>query len=369
VVLGVRILFADWVSALIVAITLPLVPIFMILIGTYTRDRVSEATDSLTRLSNHLVELARGLPVLVGLGRAGDQKAALRDISERHRERTMGTLRLAFLSALALELIATISVAVVAVFVGVRLVHGTLGLETGLLVLILAPDCFLPFREVGAAHHAAQNGIEALRRVRSVIAQPKSKLVPATGSNNEAIEVRGLTVHYLNRAESSVSKLTFAAPVGSMVVLEGPSGSGKSSVIAAIAGLLGNSDDRETLVKGEILGVDRDRIAWVSQHPKTIAATVRKEIELAAAGDQSKTIDSALDRLGISHLSERHPGELSPGELRRVAMARAVIRVESGATLLLLDEPTAHLDGESADRIAAEISALAGGVTIIAASH
>lgn len=369
VVLGMRILLADWVSALIVAITLPLVPIFMILIGTYTRDRVSEATDSLTRLSNHLIELARGLPVLVGLGRADDQKAALRQISERHRERTMATLRIAFLSALALELIATISVAVVAVFVGVRLVHGTLDLQTGLLVLILAPDCFLPFREVGAAHHAAQNGMEAMRRVRSLIARPVSKLVPATSSNDGIIEVRDLTVHYPDRVEPSVANLSFAVPAGSMVVLEGPSGSGKSTVIAAISGLLGDSDDLGTIVKGEMLGIDRDRIAWVSQHPKTVAATVRSEIEQAAIGDQSVAIDGLLERLGIFGLRDRHPGELSPGELRRVAIARAVIRVESGATLLLLDEPTAHLDGESAERIIAEISLLAGRVTIIAASH
>jgi ATP-binding cassette subfamily C protein CydCD len=369
VVVGIRIFFADWVSALIVAITLPLVPIFMILIGTYIRDRVSEATDSLTRLANHLVELARGLPVLVGLGRAGDQKAALREISERHRERTMATLRIAFLSALALELIATISVAVVAVFVGVRLVHGTLDLETGLLVLILAPDCFLPLREVGSAHHAAQNGMEALRRVRNLIARPISKLIPATSENEGILELRNLTVQYSNRTEPSVSNLSFAIPAGSMVLLEGPSGSGKSTAIAAIAGLLGNSPDQGTLVSGEMFGIDRDRIAWVSQHPKTVAPTVREEIEQAIVGDQSVAIDGVLERLGISQLSERHPGELSPGELRRVAMARAVIRVESGANLLLLDEPTAHLDVESAERIIVEISAMAGRVTILAASH
>jgi ATP-binding cassette subfamily C protein CydCD len=211
--------------------------------------------------------------------------------------------------------------------------------------------------------------MEAMRRVRSLIARPLSKLVPAASSNDGTIEVRNLTVQYPNRSEPSVSNLSFTVPVGSMVVLEGPSGSGKSTVIAAISGLLGDSDDLETIVNGEMRGLDRDRLAWVSQHPKAVAATVRQEIELAAFGDQGSVIDLVLGRLGIAQLSERHPGELSPGELRRVAMARAVIRVESGATLLLLDEPTAHLDNESAERIIAEISLLAGRVTIIAASH
>ncbi|MFP5311260.1 MAG: ABC transporter transmembrane domain-containing protein, partial [Actinomycetes bacterium] len=153
--LGARILFADWVSALVIVLTVPLIPVFMVLIGRYTEDSVRQAQASLARLSAHMLELAKGLPVLVGLGRATAQRKALEDISEEYRERTMGTLRTAFLSALALELIATISVAVVAVFIGVRLVNGDMPLEAGLLALLLAPDCYLPLRELGTAHHAS----------------------------------------------------------------------------------------------------------------------------------------------------------------------------------------------------------------------
>ena len=170
--LGARILFADWISAVVIVLTVPLVPLFMVLIGRYTEERVREAQSALARLSGHMLELAKGLPVLVGLGRAAAQRKALEDMSEEYRSRTMGTLRTAFLSALALELIATISVAVVAVFIGVRLVHGDMALEAGLLALILAPDCYLPLRELGTAHHASDEGRAALAETTAVLADP-----------------------------------------------------------------------------------------------------------------------------------------------------------------------------------------------------
>jgi ATP-binding cassette subfamily C protein CydCD len=176
---GARILFADWVSAVVVVLTVPLVPLFMVLIGRYTEDNVRDAQASLARLSTHMLELAKGLPVLVGLGRATAQRKALEEISEEYRARTMGTLRTAFLSALALELIATISVAVVAVFIGVRLVHGDMPLEAGLLALILAPDCYLPLRELGTAHHASDDGRVALAETSAVTEAPEPRPLPA----------------------------------------------------------------------------------------------------------------------------------------------------------------------------------------------
>ncbi len=180
--IGARILFADWVSALIIVLTVPLVPLFMVLIGWYARDRVERAAGALATLSNHLVELAKGLPVLVGLGRARAQTEALRRVSDEYRSTTMATLRVAFLSALALELIATLSVAVVAVFIGIRLVQGGIGLETGLLVLILAPECYLPLRELGTAHHASEDGREAMERAgRVLVRRPEKRwLSPGT---------------------------------------------------------------------------------------------------------------------------------------------------------------------------------------------
>lgn len=377
--IGMRILWADWVSALVIVLTIPLIPIFMILIGSHTEERVRDASDSLARLSDHLVELARGLPVLVGLGRAGEQARALRDVSERYRARTMTTLRIAFLSSLALELIATISVAVVAVFIGVRLVHGHMGLEIGLLVLILAPECYIPFREVGAAHHASENGIEALDRARRMIVAPVSRLplvgAPGDGSLASRVAVIDLSVHYAHRERPAVSSLSFMAERGEIAALTGASGEGKSTVLAAIAGLIGDTreepgkDGDGIRVTGTISGVDRERLAWVSQHPTTYAETVREEIQLACGTGREDSVMSLLQRVRADHLAERHPGELSPGELRRVAMARALARVEAGASLLLLDEPTAHLDRDTASDIERVIEDLRGKVTIVMVAH
>ena len=370
--IGARILWADWVSALIITLTIPLIPIFMTLIGSHTQERVTDAADSLARLSDHLVELARGLPVLVGLGRAGEQAKALRDVSERYRTKTMTTLRVAFLSSLALEMLATISVAVVAVFIGVRLVHGEISLEIGLLALILAPECYLPFREVGAAHHASENGIEALKRARQMIQSPVSRTAFVTqepGSRGRVV-VRDLSVQYGDRAQPAVAGLSFVAEAGQIVALTGASGAGKSTVLAAIAGLLGNtSGESPAQVTGEIAGIDPQRLAWVSQHPMTYAETVGEEIRLSCGPGREGDVMDVLRRVAADHLVDRHPGELSPGELRRVAFGRALARVNAGATVLLLDEPTAHLDADTADAIAQLIDQLRGQVTIIMVAH
>ncbi|MGN6485459.1 MAG: ABC transporter ATP-binding protein/permease, partial [Thermomicrobiales bacterium] len=322
--IGVRILWADWVSALVIVLTVPLIPVFMILIGSYTQDRVAEAADALARLSNQLVELARGLPVLVGLGRAEAQVASLREVSEGYRRRTMETLKVAFLSSLALELIATISVAVVAVFIGVRLVHGDMSLEIGLLALLLAPECYLPFREVGAAFHAAEDGIEAMERAERIASTPKASILIAEpgGASAEGrpartpIAVSDLRVQYADRAHPAVDGLSFTAAPGEVIALAGPSGSGKSTALAAIAGLLGTTDDDSVRVDGRIEGIPANGIAWVPQHPETFAETVGEEIRLYGHTEDfaRDEVLALLDRAGAAHLVDRHPAELSPGE-------------------------------------------------------
>jgi len=377
--IGARILWADWVSALVIVLTVPLIPVFMILIGSYTQERVAESADALARLSNHLVELARGLPVLVGLGRAQAQEASLREVSEGYRRRTMETLRVAFLSSLALELIATISVAVVAVFIGVRLVHGDMALETGLLALLLAPECYLPFREVGAAFHAAEDGIEAMERSERIAAIPKATIL--TPERTEAIAqsrparttlcVSDLRIQYADRLHPAVDGLSFRAAPGEVVALSGPSGSGKSTALAAIAGLLGTTADGSIRVSGQVEGVAANGIAWVPQHPATLAETVGAEIQLYGHAEDFARgeVLALLARVGADHLIDRHPAELSPGELRRVALARALARIDAGATLLLLDEPTAHLDAATSRLVLDLIATLRGQVTILLVAH
>ena len=362
---GVMILSADWVSALIIVLTVPLVPVFMALIGMQTQDDVDAASAALGRLSDHLVELARGLPVLVGLGRVDEQTEALERISNDYRLRTMATLRTAFLSSLALELISTILVAVVAVFIGTRLVNGTLPLEVGLLVLILAPECFAPFRDLGAAFHASRDGVLALDKARALIDAPVpvSKVAAA-----DTIAVRGLTVHYEGRGGPAVDRLSFELPAGQITAITGASGSGKSTVLAVLAGVLGDGPD--AAIAGTVAGIDRTRIAWVPQHPHTVAETVRAEMRLyggTAATEQS--IDVVLRQLGIDLVAESDPAQLSPGELGRVGIARALLRVDDGADLVLLDEPTAHLDDGSSLVIERAISGLRGRATVVVASH
>ncbi|KRE60299.1 ABC transporter [Arthrobacter sp. Soil736] len=389
--LGARILFADWVSAVVIVLTVPLVPVFMVLIGRYTEDRVRDAQAALSRLSAHMLELAKGLPVLVGLGRASAQRRALEEISEEYRSRTMGTLRTAFLSALALELIATISVAVVAVFIGVRLVHGDMALEAGLLALILAPDCYLPLRELGTAHHASDDGRAALAEATAVLeAREQRRLEPGQSAQPVLIgpadlTVRELTVSYAGRQGPAVGPLSFSAPAGLVTALDGPSGAGKSTVLGVLAGTVGSGGGTE--VSGVVGGFTAGDVAWVPQHPVMVAETVREEILLyltangptgngltangpaAAAAESAGEALRCLSAAGAGHLAGKHPAELSPGELRRVALARGLARIEAGATVLLLDEPTAHLDRASANVVHDAIRGLRGRATVILVAH
>ena len=381
--IGARILFADWVSAVVIVLTVPLVPLFMVLIGRHTEDTVREAQSTLRKLSGHILELAKGLPVLVGLGRATEQRAALEDISEQYRTRTMGTLRTAFLSALALELIATISVAVVAVFIGVRLVHGDMALEAGLLALILAPDCYLPLRELGTAHHASDDGRAALETTNAVLDAPAHERLQDHGPSNTeqactepsgtaqaGVVVSGLSVTYHGRSAAAVGPLSFTAAPGRVTALDGDSGSGKSTILGVLAGLIGQGPGAS--VTGTVTGADPGTVAWVPQHPVMATETVQQEIELyldGYKGNASEAVTRVLRKASAEHLAARNPAELSPGELRRIALARGLARVEAGATVLLLDEPTAHLDQYSASVVRRAIESLRGNVTVILVAH
>ncbi|WP_171814439.1 thiol reductant ABC exporter subunit CydC [Arthrobacter dokdonensis] len=385
---GLQILLADWVSALVVALTLPLVPVFMILIGFHTQERVERAARGLDRLSNHLLELARGLPVLVGLRRAGAQRQALAEVSEEYRKSTMGTLRTAFLSSMALELVSTISVAVVAVFIGVRLVAGDMSLEAGLLALMLAPECFRPLRDVGAAHHGSEDGVEALRRVNEILKSGKSGKSagaafrpedpggdPSDGGKHDAgtfvLRAAHLSVSYPGRSEPALSGFTAEVPRGGVLVLDGPSGTGKTTALAAMAGTVDGAE-----INGRLVRPAAGTSVWVSQHPVFTESTVAAEVALYAGGPSAvpvpaAAVSTALARVNAAHLARRSPLECSPGELRRVAVARALARIAADPSvgLALLDEPTAHLDPESAHAVRQALASLHGTVALVVATH
>ncbi|WP_456284045.1 thiol reductant ABC exporter subunit CydC [Microbacterium sp. JZ101] len=390
-IVGLRILGADWLSAAVVVLTVPLVPLFMILIGRHTQQRTDAALSALTRLADHLAELARGLPVLVGLGRVEEQTRALDGIQGAYRARTQETLRWAFLSALALELIATISVAIVAVFLGLRLLDGTMELEPALLALILAPECYAALREVGTAFHASQDGLAALERAKALLARPLARDIRSRGRAELAatsapspsptagesagdrtrmpdsscsrrnllppVRLENVAVRYAGRDRPVIEGLN--AELSGIVSVAGPSGSGKSTLLAALTGTL----PADAEVTGTITGADG--AGWAPQAARAFAATPRAELALHGAPGP----EAALAELGLAHVAEAAIPELSPGELRRLAVARALARVDAGARLLVLDEPTAHLDRAAAERVRAAILRRAAHATVVLASH
>ena len=421
-----RVVWADWVSALIIVLTIPLVPVFMALIGWHTEERIQQAQDGLDRLAHHLSELARGLPVLVGLRRADAQRRALFDVSEKYRLSTAKTLRAAFMSSFALELIATISVALVAVFIGVRLVWGQLSLEDGLVALMLAPEAYMSLRAVGAGFHASEDGVAALKRVNAILEQepvsdstedapagPRTAhgLHTAPAAPDAGVSVSGLRV-VRGGGRESVGPVTFDALPGTVTALAGPSGCGKSSVLAVLAGVA--HAQPATACEGRVAGLDvvsgtesephdaaQPRPRGVAfQAPNFSQETPRAELALAlsAPGQLGATATEAdVDGVGEdvaallpSHAWDRPISELSPGEKRRLAVMRAVTNLRSarqsssaahgtaaGGTrdgqapgLLVLDEPTAHLDPVSAQRVRQLIRAEAdSGNIVVIATH
>lgn len=362
----VVILAFDWVSALIVALTVPLIPLFMVLIGKTTREDTAQAQADLHRLSNHILELAKGLPALIGLGRAGAQRQALAQLGLRYRQRTMHTLRSAFLSSLALELITTISVAIVAVFIGVRLVNGEMGLDIALMVLLLAPECYQPLRDVGTAYHQSEEGVAALRSAQAIIERPLPAPVQPSDDLAENLVVKNLEVAYPGR-RIPLGPISFTASRGSATAITGPSGCGKSTVLNAIAGLIADGltpTGAETAmrVSGTIEGAGH--IVWIPQSPRFLAATALGEVALYGGAEAHQVLEDAqtdlsafntyLEAVGLGSYAQLAPESLSMGQQRRLAVARALARLATYAEApitVLVDEPTAHLDPAAAESI------------------
>ncbi len=364
----------DLLSAVLVAVTLPLVPVFMVLVGRYTQSATADTARALDRIAANVGELVRGLPVLVGLGRAADQAAALARLGEAHRSRTLSTLRIAFLSALVLELIATLSVALVAVTVGLRLVHGDMALPVGLTALLLAPEAFAPLRALGSAHHASEDAALAAAEARTVLAAPATAApVPASDDDPRGadVAVRGLSVAFPGRPLPALAPTDLAVRPGELVALRGASGSGKSTLLGVLAGLA----DPDARIAGSRQGVP-GAVAYVPQFPRTTGATVADELRRHAGSEPGidgtvgeSHVVQALARVGAAALAGRTPESLSPGELQRVAVARALVRIRRGARLLLLDEPTAHLDDDARALVAEVLLGLRGTVTTLLVTH
>lgn len=365
VIVGTAVLSADLTSAVIIAITLPLIPVFMVLVGWSTADRTRRRWHTQQRLARHFADLVAGLPTLQVFGRARAQAAGLRATEDAHRRETMGTLRISFLSALVLELLATLSVAVIAVTVGFRVVAGDLDLATALFVLILAPEAYQPVRQVGVHYHDAADGMAAADEAFALIdaAGAGDARAPRPPAGTRIAAVTGLGHTYGTTA--AVGDVTFAVGPGEFVALTGPSGGGKTTVLHALIGFL-------VPTTGEVVAPGRERIAYVGQEPGMIAGTIADNVRLGAPDASDAAVADALARAGAPGMdAARGVGDdgegLSAGERRRVATARALLRIDAGADLLLLDEPTAGLD---ADAEAALLRGLRGtGVAAIVVSH
>ena len=234
---GLVILTQDLLAAVIVLVTVPLIPVFMILIGLYTQGRVDKQWSTLSRLSGHFVDVVAGMSTLKAFGRAGAQAKTVREIGDRYQSTTMGVLRVSFLSALVLEVLAMLSVALVAVSIGLRLVDGTMTLQAGLLVLILVPEVYLPLRMVGTHFHAAAEGLGAARQMIEILEEDP----PASGPRTDVPDLATATISfsdvgvgYVGREDSAVEGLSFAIAPGSVTALVGPSGCGKSTALAVL---------------------------------------------------------------------------------------------------------------------------------------
>ncbi|BCY07842.1 hypothetical protein L3i22_029300 [Actinoplanes sp. L3-i22] len=366
-----RLLPADLTATVTIAVTLPLIPLFMALVGMHTEAQNRRQFRLLARLSHHFLDVVAGLPTLKLLGRARAQAGIIRRISDQQRAETMRTLRTAFLSSLVLELLATLSVALVAVGIGLRLVAGHLDLTTALLVLILAPEAYRPLREVGANYHASAEGLAAAEEVFAILETP----VPPAGTRapvSGPIVFDDVEVRYPGRSEPAL-RLSATITPGEVVALTGPSGCGKSTALAVLLGFVTPESGRVTVGGIPLNELDPDRwrswIAWVPQRPHLLAASVRENITLGA-DFPAERIDSAVRRAGATGFADVTLGDagtgLSAGQRQRVALARAFLR---DAPIVLLDEPTANLDAATAAGVMTSIRELARGRTVLIAAH
>ena len=352
----------DLLSAAIVLVTLPLVPVFGALVGLATRDRAEKQWRAMSSLSGHFLDVVRGLPTLVAYRRARAQSARIGEITDRYRRASLGTLRLAFASSAVLELVATLSVALVAVTVGVRLASGGMELGPALFVLLLAPEAYWPLRRVGAEFHAAAEGVATFEAVHALLEQAPADHVHAPAIPGENLRVKDLSVAHPGRSTPALHNLTTELPARGVTVVTGPSGCGKSTLLAAVAGLLEPSTGSIT-VGGRPIGGPawQSQVAWLPQRPAFVAGTIGDNLRIAAPAATEERLWSVLRRVALEERVRALPlaldatlGEdgltLSAGERARLALARVVLADRPWA---LLDEPTAHLD-ELTERIIAD---------------
>lgn len=369
----------DLTSAVIILVTLPLLPIFMILIGLLTRGKATARLATMTRLSAQLLDLIAGLPTLRALGRERGPAARVRELGEAHRRSTMSALRFAFLSAMVLELLATLCVALVAVSIGLRLVYGGMGLEAGVIALILAAEVYLPLRAIGAAFHAAEDGVAAADEAFAALEELPSETHGGQAVARGPVEIRldGLGVR--SRSGQAPHGLDAVCEPGKVTVLTGPNGAGKSTALAAILGLTTPDEGRVLLDGRNLASLDPQSwwaaLAWLPQRPALLPGTLAENL---GADPADPRVGPACAQTGFDAVLAETPegwdtvlgagGEgLSLGQRQRLALTRTLL---SDAPVLLLDEPTAHLDAAAEAVVLSALTAKArAGATVVIVGH
>ena len=385
-VILVVVALTDPVLALVLAVTIPILVLFMILIGKGTAVQTRKRAGALSLLSAHFLDVVSGLETLRAYRRERVQERVLADVGDRYRRETMATLRIAFLSALVLELCAMLGTAVLAATIGVELVGGQLSLQAGLTVLLLAPELYGPLRQVGQQFHASADGVAAAERIfealdQSVPVASAASTVPVPNPRTHAIALRRISYSYPDRDGAALSDISLELHPGTLTALVGESGSGKSTIAKLLLRLLDPTEGTLTCGGTDLRELDvaawRDQIAWVPQHPTLFTGSVAENVALGAPGASALQIQAALRAAGAEEFVAALPngaatviGEsgrrLSAGQRQRIALARAFLLQ---APLLVFDEPTAHLDDSTAATVASAIQHIARGRTTLLIVH
>jgi ATP-binding cassette, subfamily C, bacterial CydD len=385
----IRVALADWISGVVIAVTLPLIPLFAILIGLHTKAVTQRQWRLLARLGGHFLDVVEGLPTLKLFGRAKPQAEVIGRVTDDYRQATMATLRVAFLSAFVLELAAALATALVAVEVGLRLLAGHMSYSTALLVLLLTPEAYLPLRAVGAQFHASTEGAAAAADVFAILDTPapgQAARLSGTGSRpvdlrTETIRLNEVGLCYPGRDRAALSGVGMTIRPGDQITLTGPSGAGKTSLLALLLRFAEPTSGRIEVGDTDLARIPleewRRQIAWVPQDPHLFAGSVAENIALGDPAASRAAIAAAAQAAGAGDFIDQLPqgydtpvGEggqrLSSGQRQQLALARAFLR---DAPLLLLDEPAAHLDADTAARLDAALATLTAGRTVIRVAH
>ena len=376
----------DIAAGTILLVTLPVIVVFMVLIGLGARAATDRRWRTLSLLSAHFLDVVRGLETLRANDRAQAQVETLARAGDEYRRETMATLRIAFLSSLVLELAAMLGTALVAATIAIQLIGGNLSFSTGLAVLILAPELYLPIRMVGQQFHASADGLAAAERCFEVLDTPATVTTPAVSKpapdpSRSALVLDGVAFSYPERDVPVLEGLDLRVEPGERLALVGPSGVGKSTVAAVLLRLLEPAAGKITCGGTNLADVDpeawRRRVAWVPQRTTLFSGTIAENVSFADRSAPREQVEAACRASGLDRVVATLPegldtevGEagrrLSAGEAQRVALARAFLR---DAPLLILDEPTAHLDARSSSEVGEAIERLAAGRTTLMIVH